>query len=124
MLDSCWLWRAVLISSLLFGLGHLGNSVLRGISPIIAAQAFGAGVQGVGFAALRLRTNTIWPLIAIHALHDLFLQMGTLPIPLVEVPIDTILLVYGIFLLRHGDGYGETAPAEPLASVAGTHSVT
>ena len=33
------LWRAVLVSSLLFGLGHLGNSVLRAISPIIAAQA-------------------------------------------------------------------------------------
>ena len=37
------LWQAVLVSSLLFGLGHLGNSVLRGLSPIIAAQAVGAG---------------------------------------------------------------------------------
>ena len=69
-------WRAVLISSLLFGLGHLGNSALRGLSPIIAAQAFGAGVQGVGFAALRLRTNTIWPLIVIHTLHDVSLADG------------------------------------------------
>jgi membrane protease YdiL (CAAX protease family) len=96
------LCRAVLISSLLFGIAHLANAGLRGLSPLIAAQAFGAGVQGVGFAALRLRTNTIWPLIAIHALHDLLLQMGNLPIPVLEVPIDTILLVYGIFLLRHG----------------------
>jgi membrane protease YdiL (CAAX protease family) len=106
-------WQAVLVSSLLFGLGHLGNSALRGISPIIAAQAVGAGVQGVGFAALRLRTNTLWPLIVIHALHDLFLQMGTLPIPLIEVPIDTALLIYGIFLLRRapsalGLEHGET----------------
>lgn len=112
------LWRAVLISSLLFGLGHLGNAALRGISPTIAAQAFGAGVQGVGLAALRLRTNTIWPLIAIHLLHDLFLQMGTLPIPVIEVPIDTLLLAYGIFLLRRGapeiDGKpGCVAAAEP-----------
>jgi uncharacterized protein len=97
-------WRAVLLSSLLFGLGHLGNSALRGMSPLIAAQAFGAGVQGVGFAALRLRTNTIWPLIVIHALHDLSLQMGFLPIPLVEVPIDTAMLVYGIILLRRAPG--------------------
>jgi membrane protease YdiL (CAAX protease family) len=95
------LWRAVLVSSLLFGLGHLGNSALRGPSAIIAAQAFGAAVQGVGFAALRLRTNTIWPLIVLHAVHDLFLQMGVLPIPLVEVPIDTALLIYGIVVLRH-----------------------
>jgi membrane protease YdiL (CAAX protease family) len=93
-------WPAVLISSLFFGLGHLSNSALRGFSVVILAQAFGAAVQGVGLAALRLRTKTIWPLIAIHALHDLFLQMGNLPIPLIEVPIDTIFLIYGIVLLR------------------------
>ncbi|MBM7797385.1 membrane protease YdiL (CAAX protease family) [Microlunatus panaciterrae] len=94
-------WKSVLITSLLFGLAHLGNSALRGLSPLIAAQAFGAAVQGIGLAALRLRTNTIWPLIVIHFLHDLFLQMSALPIPLVEVPIDTIMAIYGIILLRH-----------------------
>lgn len=94
------IWPAVLLSSLLFGLGHLGNSSLRGFSVMILAQAFGAAVQGVGLAAIRLRTNTIWPLIAIHALHDLFLQTGHLPIALIEVPIDTIFLIYGIVLLR------------------------
>ena len=94
------IWPAVLLSSLLFGLGHLGNSSLRGFSVMILAQAFGAAVQGVGLAAVRLRTNTIWPLIAIHAVHDLFLQMGHLPVALVEVPIDTIFLIYGIVLLR------------------------
>jgi uncharacterized protein len=96
------IWRAVLISSLLFGLGHLGNTALRGVSPIIAAQALGAAVQGVGFAALRLRTGTVWPLIGIHAVHDLFLQMSTLPIPLLEAPLDTELLAYGVSLLRRG----------------------
>lgn len=94
-------WQAVLISSLLFGLGHLSNTALRGVSFLIALQAFGAAIQGIGFAALRLRTNTIWPLIAIHMLHDLFLQMSTLPIPLLEAPINTILCIYGIVLLRH-----------------------
>jgi hypothetical protein len=94
------LWRAVLLSALLFGLGHLANSALRGLSLIILAQAFGAAVQGVGLAALRLRTHTLWPLIPLHALHDLFLQLGNLPISLVEVPIDTIFLIYGIILLR------------------------
>jgi len=76
------------------GLGTLGLSL------IILAQAFGAAVQGVGLAALRLRTHALWPLIPLHALHDLFLQLGNLPIPLVEVPIDTVFLVYGIILLR------------------------
>jgi membrane protease YdiL (CAAX protease family) len=93
-------WRAVLVSSLLFGLGHLGNWALRGFSVLVLAQAFGSAVQGVGLAALRLRTGTIWPLIGLHAVHDLFLQVSALPIPLVEVPIDTIFLVYGIVLLR------------------------
>jgi membrane protease YdiL (CAAX protease family) len=93
-------WRAVLISSLLFGLSHLSNSALRGVSALIVLQAFGAALQGVGFAALRLRTNTIWPLIVLHALHDLFLQMGSLPIPLVEAVVETILFVYGIVLIR------------------------
>ncbi|MBN9104142.1 MAG: CPBP family intramembrane metalloprotease [Propionibacteriaceae bacterium] len=104
-------WPAVLGSSLLFGLGHLSNSALRGFSVLILLQAFGAAVQGVGLAALRLRTNTIWPLIAIHALHDLSLQLGTLPIAAVEAPISTIICVYGIYLLRGGRG----EPAPPSA---------
>jgi membrane protease YdiL (CAAX protease family) len=111
-------WRAVLLSSLLFGLGHLGNSVLRGASVLVLAQAFGSAVQGVGLAALRLRTGTIWPLIALHALHDLFLQMSALPIPLVEVPIDTVFLVYGIVLLR-GRARGGLAADEPTTSPGG-----
>jgi membrane protease YdiL (CAAX protease family) len=94
------IWPAVLISSVLFGLGHLGNSLLRGVSLMILLQAFGAAVQGIGLAALRLRTNSIWPLIAIHALHDLFLQAGRLPIALADAVVATILAVYGIVLLR------------------------
>jgi membrane protease YdiL (CAAX protease family) len=89
-------WRAVLVSSALFGLTHLSNSSLRGFSVLIVLQA----VQGIGYAALRLRTNTIWLLIAFHFLHDVTLQMGHLPIALVEAPIDIALAVYGIVLLR------------------------
>lgn len=93
-------WQAVLISSVLFGLAHLANSALRGVSLLIAAQALGAAVLGIGFAALRLRTNTVWPLIAIHGAHDLFLQISTLPIPLIEVVVATTTAIYGIVLLR------------------------
>ncbi|MFN8498424.1 MAG: CPBP family intramembrane glutamic endopeptidase [Anaerolineae bacterium] len=94
------IWRAVILSSLLFGLAHLGNILLRGNPSLVALQALGSATGGVGLAALRLRTRTIWPLIAIHALNDLFLQMGTLPVPLVDAAHDIILLVYGIYLLR------------------------
>ncbi|MFN8475629.1 MAG: CPBP family intramembrane glutamic endopeptidase [Anaerolineae bacterium] len=94
------IWRAVIISSILFGMAHLGNIVLRGNPGLIALQALGSATGGVGLAALRLRTRTIWVVIAIHALNDLFLQMGTLPVPLVDAAHDIILLVYGIYLLR------------------------
>ncbi|MFN8484429.1 MAG: CPBP family intramembrane glutamic endopeptidase [Anaerolineae bacterium] len=94
------IWRAVLISSLLFGLAHLGNILLRGTPGLIALQALGSATGGVGLAALRLRTRTIWPLIALHALADLFIQMGGLPIPLASAAHDIFLLVYGIYLLR------------------------
>jgi len=110
LLRPAGVWRAVLISSILFGAAHLANSALRGVSLLIAAQAFGAAVQGIGFAALRLRTNTVWPLILIHAAHDLFLQMSALPIPLVEAPIATITAIYGIVLLRRPDANTSVDP--------------
>jgi membrane protease YdiL (CAAX protease family) len=107
------LWPAVLISSFLFGLTHMSNQLLRGVSFLIVLQAFGAAIQGIGYAALRLRTNTIWLLIIIHALHDVTLQMGHLPIAMVEAPIDTILAIYGIVLLRRqgSDILPKPAPA-------------
>jgi uncharacterized protein len=61
--------------------------------------------------ALRLRTRTIWPLIAIHALHDISLQLGLLPIAAIEAPIDTALCLYGVFLLRHGPRTPSLQPA-------------
>jgi membrane protease YdiL (CAAX protease family) len=100
LLGRLGVWPAVLVSSVLFGLGHLGNSLLRGFSVLILLQAFGAAVQGIGLAALRLRTNSIWPLIGIHALHDLALQLGRLPIALADATVATVLAVYGVVLLR------------------------
>lgn len=94
------IWPAVIVSSLLFGLAHLPNIALRGNAGLIGLQAFGAAVEGVGLAALRLRTRTIWPLIALHLFHDLFLQMGTLPVPMISAIYSTVLLLYGIYLLR------------------------
>ena len=59
--------------------------------------------------------------MVIHALHDLSLQMGLLPIPLVEVPIDTAMLIYGIVLLRRATATqeipGEDFSRRPAASI-------
>ncbi|MCW5848862.1 MAG: CPBP family intramembrane metalloprotease [Anaerolineae bacterium] len=94
------IWTAVLVSSLLFGLVHLSNIALRGNPGLIALQALGAATGGVGMAAIRVRTRTVWPGIGLHALHDLFFQMSRLPVPLVDAANSIILLLYAVYLLR------------------------
>jgi uncharacterized protein len=94
------IWPAVLISSLLFGLVHLSNIALRGNPGLIALQALGAFTGGIGMAAIRIRTRTIWTVIALHALHDLFFQLGGLPVAMSDAISATVLMLYGIYLLR------------------------
>jgi membrane protease YdiL (CAAX protease family) len=91
--------RSVVISSLLFGLMHIGNMLYR--NPfIVLAQMVGAFVHGIGLGAIRLRTNTIWFVIVLHGLHDLLLKFTNFPaIPLDVVQV-TLLMIYGIYLLR------------------------
>ncbi len=94
------IWFAVLVSSLLFGLAHFSNVILRGNVPLTALQAFGSAVGGIGLAALRLRTRSIWPVIVLHAVHDLFFQLGALPVPISDAINSTVLMLYAIYLLR------------------------
>lgn len=100
--------RSVIISSLLFGLLHIGNMLYR--NPfIVLAQMLGAFVQGIGLGAIRLRTNTIWFVIILHGLHDLFLKYTNFPpIPLDVVQV-TLTMLYGIYILRTWKREGETA---------------
>ncbi len=91
--------RNVVISSLLFGLMHIGNLLYR--NPfIVLAQMLGAFVHGIGLSAIRLRTNTIWFPVILHGLHDLALKYTNFPaIPLDVVQV-TLLMLYGVYLLR------------------------
>jgi membrane protease YdiL (CAAX protease family) len=99
--------RAVLLSALFFGAAHLVNLMFRSNPFLVFAQAVGAFSEGVGFGALRLRTNTIWPLIAFHFFEDLLLRFTRLPpIPL-NVLQSVVMLVYGIYLLRNMHGRAE-----------------
>jgi membrane protease YdiL (CAAX protease family) len=93
-------FRAAIISALLFGASHLVNLIVRTNPAIVIAQAIGAFCDGFGFAALRMRTNTIWFLVILHALHDLLLQYTQLPLIPLDVVQVTILLIYGIFIMR------------------------
>lgn len=91
--------RSVVISSLLFGLMHIGNLLYR--NPfIVFAQMIGAFVDGIGQGAFRLRTNTIWFPIILHALHDLALKYTNFPVIPLDVVEVTLLMIYGIYLLR------------------------
>lgn len=111
-------WPAVWISSALFGAAHLPN-MLFGQAPAIAvAQAVGAFCFGVGYAAVRLHTANVLPLMVLHFLTDLFLRIDALPTWAhwtAMVGGDTLLLIYGLILLRqsvrpNGDAAATTRP--------------
>jgi membrane protease YdiL (CAAX protease family) len=92
--------RAVWLGSALFGAAHLVNVAFRGSVALVVAQAFGAFCFGVGYAALRWRTNTIWPLMVLHLTTDLFAAVGGLPKIPVLVAQDVVLLILGVTLMR------------------------
>jgi membrane protease YdiL (CAAX protease family) len=62
---------AVALSSLLFGLTHTVNLLLGAPPAGVALQILFAGTGAAGLAALRIRTGSLWPGIALHAAYDL-----------------------------------------------------
>ena len=92
----------VVLSSLLFGLAHFGNILSRPDQSvaITAAQAVGAFSEGIGLIAIRLATRTVIPVMVIHFLSDLFLQIGGLPTIPVNVFQSVVMLLFGIWILR------------------------
>jgi membrane protease YdiL (CAAX protease family) len=117
-------WPAVWISSALFAAAHLPNMLFGQAPAITLAQAVGTFCFGIGYAVVRLRTGSVWPLMGLHFLTDLCLRIDALPVGAhwaVMVGGDTVLLVYGLILLRHAARPdGETAPA--AAARPRTHS--
>ncbi|WP_298515825.1 CPBP family intramembrane glutamic endopeptidase [uncultured Nocardioides sp.] len=94
--------RAVLLAAALFGAGHLANLLYRGSPGLVLAQCWGAFCFGVGYGALRERTGTLVPLVALHAVTDLAAAVGRVPALPVLVLQDVVLLVLGLTLLaRH-----------------------
>jgi membrane protease YdiL (CAAX protease family) len=102
--------RAAVISSFFFAEPHLLNTIGGIWDPYFAivdsVAAFGLGIT---FAALRVRTGSIWPLIGIHALFDFtsLITLGGFSVPsqssqvlITSVIIGIVFLIYGLFLLR------------------------
>lgn len=63
--------RAAIISAVLFGLMHGVNPLFGAGLGATVLQVVYATAMGFAFAAVALRTGTIWPLVFIHALIDL-----------------------------------------------------
>ena len=124
------MWPAVWLSSALFAAAHLPNMLFGQTPAITVAQAVGTFCFGVGYAALRLRTGSVWPLMVLHFLTDLLLRIDALPgwaHWAVMVGGDTLLLVYGLVLLRRNGqaadedtaavpGHGSGSPALPASA--------
>lgn len=63
------IWKAVVVSGILFGAAHLTN--LISAAPLgVLVQCVSAGVMGMAFAAIYFRTGCIWVTVALHAIVD------------------------------------------------------
>ena len=94
---------AVLGSTLLFGTMHALN-LLGGQSSLMTLMQIGwAFAVGFCFATFRLRTRSLWPLIAAHALTDFVAWLGAEPsgLTLASVLVTAVaFLGYGAWLWR------------------------
>jgi uncharacterized protein len=107
---------AVILSAVAFFLAHLGNLFQAQTSANledVLVNALYAFLFGIGLGALRIRTNTMWLAVAIHALTDfpslLAIGWGTKTISsagpsptriVLEIGLASVLAGYGLFMLR------------------------
>lgn len=111
------IWQTVLIVSAVFGGIHALNGFLTGDFGSALMQAVAAGMSGVMFIALRLRTNSLYPPILVHGLWDfaVFILMVALTALRTDAPAPEPTMVqrivmplmialpgflYGLWLLR------------------------
>ncbi len=99
--SSFGIWRAVWITAILFGLVHALNGFITGNFAAAAGQAFFAGMFGVWTVALRIRLDTIVPVIIIHWLWDCLLFLTGFLGGVLVFPFALVLFIYGLWLLRH-----------------------
>jgi membrane protease YdiL (CAAX protease family) len=107
---------AVILSAVAFFLAHLGNLLQAQTGASLGgvlANALYAFLFGIGLGGIRIRTNTLWPGVTIHALTDfpslLAIGWGTNAISsagpsparvVLEVGLAVVLAGYGLLLLR------------------------
>jgi membrane protease YdiL (CAAX protease family) len=106
-------WRAAVISALLFGGMHILNVLSISSPAAVLLQVGYAAAIGFGYAALVIRTGTIWPLILAHFLTNFagFMAAGGAgnagPVAVREMVVTAVYIAifsaYGVYLLRAKD---------------------
>lgn len=99
--SSFGIWRAVWITAIIFGSVHILNSLITGDFRASVLQAFFACTFGIWTAALRIRLNTIIPVIIIHWLWDCLSFLTNSIWDLALLPFSLMLFTYGLWLLRN-----------------------
>jgi membrane protease YdiL (CAAX protease family) len=109
LLERYALWPAVLACSALFGIVHASNGIGTGDFSGALWQSVAAFLQGVGYAAIRLRTRSVWPMTVVHGLWDFALVTAMLSaaadgeasiLPYASLLAVLPLCLYGVYLLR------------------------
>ena len=78
LLENFKLWTAIIATTVLFGLVHVLNGFTTGEWGMALLQAVSAGMSGLVFLAIVIRTGSIWPAIIYHFLWDCVLFLVTL----------------------------------------------
>lgn len=69
--------KAILISSIVFGLSHITN-LFVGTSPVgVISQSLNAALAGILYAAIYFRSGNLWAPIIVHSMWDLCTIMGS-----------------------------------------------
>ncbi len=99
--SSFGIWRAVWITAIIFGAGHILNGFITGDFSASTVQAFFACMFGYWMAALRVRLDTILPGIVIHWVWDCLAFLTNPQGGLVMLSFEFVLFFYGLWLLRN-----------------------
>jgi membrane protease YdiL (CAAX protease family) len=120
--------RSAIWSAVFFGLVHCTSFALGRDPGFVVAQVISSVLGGFGLAALRLRMNTIWPLVMLHTLND-FVQFVTLGgfdatnVPTIaivlKIAVAIVPFLYGLFLLRQEWRSANNPAAMPVVAPSG-----
>lgn len=72
------IWPAIILTSVLFGAVHALNAFITGELGQALIQSLAAGMSGLVFMAILIRTGSIWPAIIYHFLWDWLIFLASI----------------------------------------------